>query len=62
MVRLFPTTLRPEPKPVVLGPRTRREIELQVRVLEARLKPTLHDRHELARLRQLLNTGGRDNT
>jgi hypothetical protein len=38
----------------VLGPRTTREIQLRIAELEHRLKPTIYDLAELARLRELL--------
>jgi hypothetical protein len=48
-------------RPIVLGPRTKREIELRIRELTGRLHPTIFDLAELARLRDLLrSTGGRD--
>jgi hypothetical protein len=46
-----------EPHPhLTLGPRTRREIELRVRELSARLYPTVFDLAELARLEDLLKS------
>jgi hypothetical protein len=47
------TTPAPESK-LVLGPRTRREIELRIRELAARLKPTIYDLAETSRLHELL--------
>ena len=48
---------------LALGPRTTHEIALRVRELEARLKPTVYDLAEIARLKELLaSTGGRDAT
>jgi hypothetical protein len=45
---------------LILGQRTRREIELRIHELEHRLRPTIYDLAELARLRDLLkSTGGR---
>lgn len=53
-------TPAPELK-LVLGPRTRREVELRIHELERRLKPTIYDHAEIARLRDLLkSTGGHD--
>ncbi|TPV99640.1 MAG: hypothetical protein USCAAHI_00925 [Beijerinckiaceae bacterium] len=49
------------PPTIQLGPRTRREIELRIRELEGRLKPSIYDLAELARLQDLLkSSGGRD--
>ena len=45
---------------LVLGPRTTRGIELRIRELEARVKPTIYDLAELARLKDLLKTAGGD--
>jgi len=47
-----------DPRPIVLGPRTRREIELRIRELQGRLKPTVYDLAELARLKELLKSPG----
>jgi hypothetical protein len=50
------------PPTIQLGPRTRREIELRVRELEARLNPTARDRKERDRLRELLEGAGHNYT
>jgi hypothetical protein len=48
-------------RPIVLVPRTKREIELRIRELTGRLHLTIFDLAKLARLRDLLrSTGGRD--
>jgi hypothetical protein len=41
---------------VTIGPRTRREVELRVRELTARLHPTPADRRELFQLTEFLRT------
>jgi hypothetical protein len=58
MVTLTPIKFPREPK-LALNPRTRREIELRIRELKARLHPTMKDHAEIARLREML--GGDDN-
>ena len=57
MVTITPTT----EKPLVIGSRVEADIRRRVRELEARYRPSLADRRELAKLRQFLQaTGGRD--
>jgi hypothetical protein len=43
---------------LIIGPRTAREIQLRIAELERRLKPTVYELAELARLRDLLNPQG----
>ena len=50
-------THAPKPK-LVLGQRTRHEIILRINELEHRLKPTVYDHAEIARLRDLLKSAG----
>jgi hypothetical protein len=56
MVTLSIIKFAPESKPLIFGPRTRREIELRIRELSARLHPTIFDLAELARLRELIKS------
>ena len=43
-----------EQRPLVIGPRSRLELEHRIRELERRFKPSPHDLRELAALRELL--------
>jgi hypothetical protein len=41
---------------ITIGPRTHHEIELRIRELRGRRRPTQEDRRELARLTEFLDT------
>jgi len=48
-----------DPRPLVIGPRVRSELERRIRELAGRFHPSPHDLRELAKLREFLkSTGG----
>jgi hypothetical protein len=57
MASYLNNTHEPESK-LTLRHRTRREIELRIHELERRLRPTIYDLAELARLKELLKSTG----